>query len=66
MVEANNSGTTGLLIVVQRSGTSSEVTIRGRLSTLTEGKHGIHVHTFGSTRSNCDESGGHFNPTNVS
>ena len=66
LVEANNSGTTGLLLLVQR-GTSSEVSIRGRISTLTAGSHGFHVHTVGATGNNCDDAGStHFNPTNVS
>jgi len=66
LVEANNSGTTGLLMLVQ-SATSSEVTIRGRISTLTEGTHGIQVHTTGDVTpgTNCDHTGGHFDPTNM-
>ena len=65
LVEANASGTTGLLILVQ-SGTSSEVSIRGRISALSAGTHGFHVHTTGSTANNCADAGGHFNPFNVS
>ena len=65
MVEANTSGTTGLLILVQ-SGTSSEVSIRGRISALSAGTHGFHVHTTGSTATDCTGAGGHFNPFNVS
>ena len=65
LIEANGSGTTGLLLLVQSSD-SSEVTIRGRISQLSAGTHGFHVHTTGATGSNCGDAGGHFNPTNVS
>ena len=64
LVEGNASGTTGLLLIVQSSD-SSEVTIRGRISALSSGSHGFHVHETGSTGSNCADAGGHFNPTNV-
>ena len=65
LVEANGSGTTGQLILLQAS-TLSEVTILGRISHLSAGTHGFHVHESGSTRYNCSDAGGHFNPTEVS
>lgn len=65
LVDANGSGTTGELILVQ-SGSSSHVTIWGRIYNLLAGTHGIHVHETGATGSNCADAGGHFNPTSVS
>ena len=65
LVEANRSGTTGLLIITG-SRTSSEVSVRGRISNLAAEKHGFHVHTTWATGNNCADAGGHFNPTNVS
>ena len=65
LIEANTSGTTGLLLLVQSSD-SSEVSVRGRISQLSVGSHGFHVHTTGATGNNCGDAGGHFNPTNVS
>ena len=64
LVEANGSGITGILTLVQ-SGTSSEVTISGSISNLSAGTHGFHVHESGATGNNCTDAGGHFNPTNV-
>ena len=65
LVEANASGTTGSLILMQ-SGTSSEVYIQGEISALSAGKHAFHVHTTGSTANDCAGAGGHFNPSDVS
>ena len=64
LVEANGSGVTGILTLVQ-SGISSEVTISGSISNLSAGPHGFHVHESGATENNCADAGGHFNPTNV-
>ena len=57
--------TTGLLLLVQ-SGTSSEVTIRGRISQLSAGTHAFHVHENGVLGTDCAGTGSHFNPTSVS
>ena len=65
LVEANHSGTKGLLILTGSS-TSSEVSVTGHIFNLAVGKHGFHVHTTGATGNNCADAGGHFNPTNVS
>ena len=65
LVEANGSGTTGLLSIAQ-SGTSSEVKIRGYILNLSPGSHGFHIHESGATGNNCADAGGHFNPTRVS
>ena len=64
LIEANGSGTTGLLLLVQSSD-SSQVSIRGRISQLSAGSHGFHVHETGATGNECVAAGGHFNPTNV-
>ena len=65
LVEAGTFGTTGLLLLVQPSD-SSEVTIKGRISQLTAGTHGFHVHETGATGNDCADAGSHFNPTTVS
>ena len=64
LIEANGSNLRGQLILEQ-SGISSEVTIRGYISNLSVGSHGFHVHESGDTGNNCADAGGHFNPYNV-
>ena len=43
------------------------VTLRGNVSGLTPGKHGIHIHEFGDLRDHCraDRTGPHYNPYKV-
>ena len=68
LVEANGSGTTGLLKLVQFPATSSTpslVMIQGSIDNLQAGTHGFHVHTTGATGNECADAGSHFNPTNV-
>ncbi|KAE8158369.1 superoxide dismutase [Aspergillus tamarii] len=38
--------------------------IEGKLSNITLGNHGIHIHEFGKTSNKCLDAGGHYNPTN--
>ena len=52
LIESHDSGTTGFLLFVQSSD-SPEVSIRGRISQLAAGKHGIHVHRDGELGNNC-------------
>ena len=65
LVDGNDSGTRGLLVIVQSSD-SSELTVRGRIDNLAVGTHGFHVHTTGATGNDCADAGGHFNPDSVS
>ena len=38
------------------------ITISARLSALTDGPHGFHIHEFGDRTDGCATMGGHFNP----
>ncbi|ONK63418.1 uncharacterized protein A4U43_C07F14930 [Asparagus officinalis] len=38
-------------------------TINGRVSGLTPGHHGFHVHALSDTTNGCNSTGPHFNPT---
>ena len=54
----------GLLDLSQTDG--GPVTIVGRISGLSPGNHGFHVHQFGDVLTNgCDSTGPHFNPLKV-
>ena len=64
LIEANGSGTTGLLLLHQSSD-SPEVSIRGNISQLSAGSHGFHVHETGATGNECADAGGHYNPIGV-
>lgn len=56
----------GELLFTQSHPPHGAVLIRGNITGLTEGKHGIHVHETGDIRNGCENIGDHFNPYHVS
>jgi superoxide dismutase, Cu-Zn family len=57
------TGANGVVDLIQMSG---GVQMNGRVSGLTPGKHGFHVHQWGDIYSNgCDSTGPHLNPREV-
>ncbi|KAL8617888.1 hypothetical protein ACOMHN_016544 [Nucella lapillus] len=38
------------------------INVTGKITGLSPGKHGFHIHEVGDTRNNCQAAGGHFNP----
>ena len=57
----NGVGVKGHLTLEQES-EESPTTIKGVVSGLAAGKHGIAVHVFGDLRLGADSTDGHFNP----
>ncbi len=39
--------------------------IKGRVTGLTPGEHGLHIHEFGDLSNGCETAGAHYNPDNV-
>lgn len=56
----------GELLFTQSHPPAGPVLIRGNITGLTEGKHGLHVHETGDMRNGCENIGDHFNPYHVS
>ncbi|KAI6186455.1 Superoxide dismutase [Aphelenchoides besseyi] len=53
----------GHLQLLQKDG---KLTIVGKITGLTAGEHGFHIHEKGSTGNKCLDAGPHFNPQNKS
>ncbi|KAL8617889.1 Superoxide dismutase [Cu-Zn] [Nucella lapillus] len=51
---------TGTLLFTQQDNGAIKVT--GKITGLSPGKHGFHVHEFGDTGNKCVAAGSHFNP----
>ena len=45
--------------------TGPTFTVQGAVSGISAGDHGIHIHVYGNTASNCTAAGLHYNPYNV-
>ncbi len=63
LVPKSDSKVEGTLLLQQEGDT---LHITGKVSGLTPGKHGFHIHEFGDLRDpKGDSAGGHFNPTGM-
>lgn len=60
----NNDKVSGVIHFSQRSA-SGAVSVRGRLTGLSPGYHGFHVHQLGDTEHGCKSMKGHFNPAQL-
>ncbi|RZC22664.1 superoxide dismutase [Cu-Zn], partial [Asbolus verrucosus] len=52
----------GEIMFLQRHPPIGPVLIRGNLTDLPAGKHGLHIHQSGDMRQGCEKLGAHFNP----
>ena len=64
LVAGADYGVSGSLYFVQQV-KDGPVAVKGQVSGLTPGLHGMHVHMTGDLSGNCSGAGGHFNPTMV-
>ena len=56
------SAVKGEIVFVQRHPPVGPVTIRGNITGLPAGKHGLHIHQAGDMRQGCEKLGQHYNP----
>ena len=62
MAPDGNSGVNGLVKFVHPKG--GKCKISAKITGLTEGKHGFHIHQFGNLIEGCKTAGPHYNPFN--
>jgi len=53
----------GTILLMQAPGTPT--LIKGKITGLTPGEHGLHIHEFGDMSKGCESMGGHYNPDRV-
>lgn len=58
----DESDVKGEITFTQRHPPAGAVWIKGNITGLSSGKHGIHIYQSGDLREGCDKLGGHFNP----
>ena len=46
-------------------GPGTATLIKGKITGLSEGEHGFHVHEFGDLSNGCESAGAHYNPDGV-
>nr|AIG92783.1 extracellular superoxide dismutase [Dastarcus helophoroides] len=60
--EGEESAVKGEIIFLQQHPPVSPTLIKGNITGLPPGKHGLHIHHAGDLRQGCEKLGGHFNP----
>merc|ERR1712151_855310 len=61
MTPDGNSGVEGIVAFTQEN-KDSKCTITAKITGLTPGLHGFHIHEFGDLTNGCTTAGGHYNP----
>uniref|UniRef100_A0A6M2EQ45 Superoxide dismutase [Cu-Zn] n=1 Tax=Populus davidiana TaxID=266767 RepID=A0A6M2EQ45_9ROSI len=57
------SSVEGVVILTQEA--DGPTTVNARITGLTPGPHGFHLHQYGDTTNGCVSTGAHFNPNNL-
>lgn len=63
---AGDNGVSGEIMFIQNYPQAGPTIIKGNITGLSSGKHGLHIHQSGDLRDDCSKVGEHFNPYLVS
>ncbi|XP_020590789.1 superoxide dismutase [Cu-Zn] 2-like [Phalaenopsis equestris] len=66
LISGSNSGnsTVGGSLNLFEDPSTGFTHVRGKVTGLSPGLHGLHIHAFGDTTNGCNSTGPHFNPYN--
>ncbi|KAJ2737624.1 Superoxide dismutase [Cu-Zn] [Coemansia sp. BCRC 34301] len=59
------SAVTGVVTLIQ-DGPDAPTKVQAKITGLTPGKHGFHIHQFGDNTNGCTSAGPHYNPYDLS